>query len=432
MTKRSSVTIPAKVDPAKLAGLLEEAGWRPAGGRRGIYVRYLPPEAEETHARFASLVVPLDVHAPEFDDVMKSALMQISEDRESWTRLIYPRLTVDASDEFRFRRESAAPSGFIDWRSGERLIESARRTLLAGAKFFLGPDRHFVNRHGRFASRYLDEVLMGQTAPGSYIVTAYAPPHAGISLSTSGGETSQLPDVGVAHAREVSKAVVRAVEATAEAIDHYRTSGSLSGFEAGVPRGISYEMTQALLGIAANSDGADITVEWDSSSPGSTTETAHFEFRGSDADPLGKAAVRLAEDKSSRMVTMIGRVHLLAKKDVGSPGVFGVEALTSGPARKVRVRLADDEDYHEAIRAHEEDLALQVSGKLEKEGNLSWLYNATVIRTMGHVDQYQRSRPVRNVHAGQIDLFGEDSDQPPQIPFPRRSSAPHQDSPIDG
>ncbi|MFE9994068.1 hypothetical protein [Streptomyces avermitilis] len=426
------MTIPAKVDPAKLTGLLEEAGWRPAGGRRGIYMRYLPPEAEEAHARFASLVVPLDIHAPEFDDVMKSALMQIAEDRESWTRLIYPRLTVDASDEFRFRRESAAPSGFIDWRSGERLIESARRTLLAGAKFFLGPDRHFVNRHGRFASRYLDEVLMGQTAPGSYIVTAYAPPHAGISLSAWGGEMSQLPDVGVAHAREVSKAVVRAVEATAEAIDHYRTSGSLSGFEAGVPRGISYEMTQALLGIAANSDGADITVEWDSSSPGSTTETAHFEFRGSDADPLGKAAVRLAEDKSSRMVTMIGRVHLLAKKDVGSPGVFGVEALTSGPARKVRVRLADDEDYHEAIRAHEEDLALQVSGKLEKEGNLSWLYNATVIRTMGHVDQYQRSRPVRNIHAGQIDLFGEDSDQPPQIPFPRRPAAPHQESPIDG
>lgn len=430
MAKRSSVTIPSKVDPGKLTGLLEEAGWRPAGGRRGIYMRYLPPGSEESPSRFSSLLIPLDVHAPEFGDVMKSALMQIAEDRESWTRVIYPRLAVDASDEFRFRRESAAPSGFIDWRSGERLIESARRTLLAGAKFFLGPDRHFVNRHGRFASRYLDEVLMGQTAPGSYIVTAYAPPHAGISLSSSGAEMSYLPDVGVAHAREVSQAVVRAVEATAEAVEHYRASGSLSGFEAGVPRGISYEMTQALLGIAANSDGADITVEWDSSSPESAPQSVQFEFRGSDAEPLGKAAVRLAEDKSSRMVTMIGRVHLLAKKDVGSPGVFGVEALTSGPARKVRVRLADDEDYHAAIRAHEEDLALQVSGKLEKEGNLSWLYNATVIRTMGHVDEYQRPRSVRNVSAGQINLFEGDAGQTPQIP--RQSSDPSQDSTIDG
>ncbi len=393
-------------------------------------MRYLPPGSEDSPSRFSSLMLPLDVHAPEFDDVMKSALMQIAEDREAWTRVIYPRLAVDASDEFRFRRESAAPSGFIDWRSGERLIESARRTLLAGAKFFLGPDRHFVNRHGRFASRYLDEVLMGQTAPGSYIVTAYAPPHAGISLSASGGEVSSLPDVGVTHAREVSRAVVRAVEATVEAVDHYRNSGSLSGFEAGVPRGISYEMTQALLGIAANSDGADIAVEWDSIGPDSHPESVHFEFKGSDAEPLGKAAVRLAEDKSSRMVTMIGRVHLLAKKDVGSPGVFGVEALTSGPARKVRVRLADDEDYHEAIRAHEEDLALQVSGKLEKEGNLSWLYSATVIRTLGHVDEYQRSRPVRNVSAGQINLFDDGPSQASSIP--QQSSGPPQGSVVDG
>lgn len=43
MAERSSVTIPAKVDPGKLTGLLEEVGWRPVGGRRGVYMRYLPP-----------------------------------------------------------------------------------------------------------------------------------------------------------------------------------------------------------------------------------------------------------------------------------------------------------------------------------------------------------------------------------------------------
>ncbi|MFE6897084.1 hypothetical protein ACFVFJ_09460 [Streptomyces sp. NPDC057717] len=247
-------------------------------------------------------------------------------------------------------------------------------------------------------------------------MTAYAPPRVGIPLSASSAEASSLPDVGVAHAREVSQAVVRAVEATAEAVEHYRNSGSLAGFEDGVARGISYEMTQALLGIAANSDGADITVEWDSSSSDERLRPVHFEFRGSDAEPLSRAAVRLAEDKSSRMVTIIGRVHLLAKKDVGSPGVFGVEALAGGPVKKVRVRLADEEDYHEAIRAHEEDLALQVTGKLEKEGNLSWLYNATVIRTAGHVDDY--GPRVRSVEVpGQLDLFrGEERTERGQLP----------------
>ncbi|MEU6282414.1 hypothetical protein [Streptomyces sp. NPDC047028] len=358
-------------------------------------------------------MLPLDEEAPEFPETMRLALLQLSQDRDFWLRSLYPRLIVEASDEFKFRKESSAPSGFIEWRSGERLVESARRTLLAGAKSYMGPDRHFVNRHGRFAHRYLDQILMGQSAPGSYIITAYAPPNAGVPLSTSSAAPSiALPELGLASVRDVSHAVVRAVQATIEALDHYRSSGSLSGFEAGVVRGISYEMTNALLGIAENSDGADISVEWDPAIPSSDELDSRFELRGSDVVPLNKAAVKLASDDSSRFTTMIGRVHLLAKKQAGSPGVFGIEALTSGPAKKVRVRLSDEEEYHEAVRAHEEDLALQVSGRLEKEGNLSWLYDATVLRTLGPISDY--TRPSRtSVMRGQVSLFADEAQESP-------------------
>ncbi|GII59674.1 hypothetical protein Pth03_80630 [Planotetraspora thailandica] len=173
-------------------------------------------------------------------------------------------------------------------------------------------------------------------------------------------------------------------------------------------RGISYEMTNAILGIASGSSEADITIEWDSGSSPATGLESQFVFRPSDVDPLSRAAVKLAEDESSQQVTIMGRVHLLAKKQAGSPGVFGIDSLQAEGPRKVRVRLADDEDYHEAIRAHEEDLALLVSGKLEKEGNLSWLYNATVIQTLGHVDEFVVRRSRRQEVAGQLDLFNEE------------------------
>ncbi|MFD7320664.1 hypothetical protein ACFV9D_06165 [Streptomyces sp. NPDC059875] len=352
-------------------------------------------------------MVPLDKSAPEFSEMLHAALSQLSQDRELWTRAIYPRLAVDSSDEFRFRKESSAPSGFISWRDGETLIESARRTLVAGAKSYISPGRHFVNRNGRFASRYLDQVLMGQTAPGSYIVTAYAPPNAAVVMrpSNDGQGIDALPEVGAAPVRAVNRAVAQAVEATVEALEHFRVSGSLSGFEDGVTRGISYEMTNAILGIASHSEAADITIDWDSSHPLSSQIGSHFEFSGADVEPLSRAAVRLAEDQSTQSATMVGRVHLLAKKKAGSPGVFGIESLLPGSPRKVRVRLADEDDYHEAIRAHEEDLALQVSGTLEKEGNLSWLYNATVIQTMGSLLEYG-VRPSRgDAIEGQMDLF---------------------------
>ena len=414
MNEISSVTIPSRVDPGKLTSILKDAGYTAVGGRRGLYERFAPPSMSAAPANATptpSLVVPLDVDSPDYSDAMQFTLSRLAENRDLWIRAIYPRLAVDASDEFRFRRESNAPSGLIQWRQGERLIESARRTFLAGAKSYMEPVRHFVNRHGRFAGRYLDQILMGQTAPGSYIVTAYAPPNAAVAVKGSADTSSQLTQVGSAQVRAVNEAVVRAVEATAEALDHYRNSGSLSGFEDGVRRGVSYEMTNAILGIADNAEEANIAIEWDSGSPAPQGLDSQFTFHAPDVEPLSRAAVKLAEDASTQVVNVMGRVHLLAKKKVGSPGVFGIDSLQPEGPRKVRVRLADEEDYHAAVYAHDEDLALLVSGTLEKEGNLSWLYNATVIRTLGPIEEFtplKQTSPAGEEMPGQLNFFSED------------------------
>ncbi|MFB7514029.1 hypothetical protein [Streptomyces sp. NPDC056144] len=400
------LTIPANVDPGRLQAILGELGWLVAGSRAGIYARYAPPGGGE-YEGMPSVVIPLDSNAPDYPQLMHSALAQLAQRRDFWSRSLYPRIAVAASDEFRFQKESKAPSGLISWRQGERLIESARRTFLAGAKYYLGPGRHFVNRHGRFATRYLDQILMGQTAVGSYIVTALAPSDAAIDLKQGSEGSTRMLDVGVTRVRSVNEAVVHAVGATVEALDHYRASGSLAGFEQGVIDGISYEMTNALLGIASNSDEALIAVEWDQGQARPSGVESEFLFHSEDVAPLSQAAVRLAEDESSTQFTITGRVHLLAKKTVGSPGVFGIDSLQPQGPRKVRVRLADEEDYHEAVRAHEEDLAILVAGRLEKEGNLSWLYDATVVRTLGPLEEFQATRRPSEQEGipGQLGMF---------------------------
>ncbi|MFC9326528.1 hypothetical protein [Kitasatospora sp. NPDC057015] len=405
MAEPSVSALADRVNPEKLAVLLEDSGWTLAGGRRGIYLRLAPPGDNPIWARAASLLLPLDQEDPDYPEIMGAALDQIAQNHDFWARVVFPKLAVNSSDEFRFRRESAAPSGLIDWRSGERLIESARRAMVAGAKYYMGPGRHFVNRHGRFASRYLDQVLMGQTAPGSYIVTAFVPPAGYVPLKSE--PEPAFEGLGSVSSRSVSEAVVKAVEATLEAVEHFRNTGALSGFLDGVQNGVSYEMTNALLGMASMSDGADITVDWDPAVPVDGSASLRYELQGSDAEVLSKAAQQLSEDDGPQNVTVIGRVHLLAKKQAGSPGVFGVESIGSGSPKKVRVRLADEEDYHAAIRAHEEDLGIQVSGRLEKEGNLSWLYNATVMRIIGPIEDLEskkRSRK-RRAQKGEPGLF---------------------------
>ncbi|MET9920474.1 hypothetical protein ABZZ04_25820 [Streptomyces sp. NPDC006435] len=379
-----------RVDPTRLTTLMTEAGWTLVGRRSGVYNRLAPPG--EPDPRAGAFVVPLDREAPEYIEDLQGLLHQVSAPsyRNLWARAIAPRLFTDPTDEFRFRREAAFPSGLIAWREGERLISSARRTLVAGAKSYLDQTRHFGNRHGQFANRYLDTVLMGQTEPGSYIVKAFAPSATTVPLRKPPTTTVPTLDVGAAvgpYGRDVSHAVVKALSATAEAIDHYRSSGSLTGFDAGVREGVSYEMATAILGITEHSDGSDITIEWDTSVPGGFDEpVSRFAFSGGDAVILEKAAHRLAAAEDSGFVTVTGRVHLLARKEADGPGVFGVENVMGGQPRKVRVRLADEDQYHEAIHAYEENLALQVNGRLEREGNLHWLYDASVVRTVGQLD----------------------------------------------
>lgn len=391
-----------RVDPTRLTTLMTEAGWTLVGRRSGIYNRLAPPG--EPDPRAGSFVVPLDREAPEYIEVLQSLLQQVSAPsyRSLWARAVAPRLFTDPTDEFRFRREAAFPSGLISWREGERLISCARRTLVAGAKSYIDQARHFGNRHGQFANRYLDSVLMGQTEPGSYIVTAFAPSATAVPLRKPSATTPAL-DLGAAagpYGRDVSHAVVKALSATVEAIDHYRSSGSLTGFDAGVRQGVSYEMATAILGIAEHSDGSDITIEWDTSVPGGFEESvSRYEFSGGDAPILEKAAHRLAAAEDSGFVTVTGRVHLLARKEVDGPGVFGVENVLGGQPRKVRVRLADEDQYHEAIHAYEENLAIQVNGRLEREGNLHWLYDASITRTVGPLDALM---PVETVEPPQV------------------------------
>jgi hypothetical protein len=115
-------------------------------------------------------------------------------------------------------------------------------------------------------------------------------------------------------------------------------------------RGVSYEMTSALFDLASNAGEASISFQWDPivRLPDSMN-LASFSLAQKDAAPLEKAMYKLAASSTPVRTTVVGRVHLLAKKEVGSPGVFGVESIPGMKPSKVRVRLASDDAYHEAV-----------------------------------------------------------------------------------
>lgn len=410
-----------RIDPNRLTVLLEGLGWRLVGGRRGLYNRLAPPSLTDETGLRGSLVIPLDREAPEFAELLSAAVLEVSSStsQDLWQRLIEPRIVADPADQFQFRKETSAPAGLIPWKLGEDLIRSARSTLAAGAKTYVQKMRRYSNKLGQFSGRFLDNVMMGQTAVGSYIVTAYAPTDVSIPVFSSTPLGIGAHGGRIARGREVTSAVAGALEATAEALDHYRRTASLSGFEFGVQHGISFELSAALYELARDSEGGDIQIAWeDSIDLLDAPLLRSFEFSGSDAPILQRAATFLSGDteEDDRHRTLVGRVHLLTKKQMGGPGLFGIETL-SGLPRKARVRLRNMDDYHLAVRAHDEDLVLAVEGELERDGSMNWLYNAEIVAEVGQADEIStRLAAMPRVEQMSVDDFFDLEDEPEQRP----------------
>jgi len=366
---------PNQVDPLRLTVLLETLGWKLVGGRRAVYNRLLPPG--DVSEREQSLIVPTDRTAPEFEELMGAALAQLAVPayRDVWQRLVTSTVDPRGLDEFRVCKETEAPAGLIRWQLGQGLIQQVRGVLIAGAKAFVDPAPYYISRLGQFARRFIDTTFMGQTEPGSYAVTAFVPTHQTVSLYSTKADTLGIAGIDAATTRQITQAIINAIDATVEAVDHQRSTSSFSGFEAGIERGISFELVNALSGITSESDGAEIVLEPDiiDRDPGQL-QRRMFVFGPTDSSVLHTAGVRLLEAEPSRRAVVVGRVHLLTKKELGMPGVVGIETTGQGP-RKVRAHLTSPEDYHQAVRAHDEDLLVRVTGDLRREGNLHWLYS---------------------------------------------------------
>jgi len=375
-----------RVDPDRVSLLLHEAGWRVVGQRQGSYVRMSPPGEFR-----ASVLVPLDRTAPEFAMSMQDALSDIERitARDIEASNISARLIAEPTDGFRFRTEAVAPRGLIPWTQGERLIQNARLALSTGAKTYMETLSYFGNRYGQFANRYLDKVLMGQTAPGSYVVSAFVPSSALVPLTKPQVATEgrgPLPEPNpdeMASTRLIGIATWAAMAATVEAVTHYREAGSASAFEDLVSRGVSHEMTTALRGLVEGSEGTEISVEWDPAVPvPDEMPPATIKLRPTDVEILNRVSSELlAKAAVPERVTFTGWVHLLAKKEAGGPGVIGVTNITYEKPVKIRVRLSDD-DYHRALIAHDEDRAIVVEGVIEREGNIYWMYQGRLVRVL--------------------------------------------------
>lgn len=385
------MTVPSgdvpEIDPRRLVRILADAGWVASGGRTGLYARMAPPVEGALGARQPTVVIPLNQTAPDFSVLIDEALNTLRSMRGPSAGVgIVNRITSSPSDEFSFVKETAAPAGWINWGQGEGLITSARALLVSGAKSAREHLFYFGNRYGQFANRFLDEVMMGQTAVSSYVVRAYVPTDVEIPLSAGKDSLDGVHFGGldVVNSRAVSLNVVSTLEATETALSEFRRNQDPQTFLDADYR-LSFESVAAVRSIAVDAAESGVKVEWDQTNRPSGAKkmsTREFSFRGDQVPALERAMSALAAPEPRRQVEAVGLVHLLSRAEVAGPGVVAITTVSGVPARKIRVHMSET-DYRRAIRAHDSGRYIQVRGNLEREGSLSHLYQAALLGTLG-------------------------------------------------
>lgn len=361
-----------KLQPSALEGVLTDLGWN---------VELDAPSHSIWATDGASVMVPRDRTFSDYLQRLHDAVSVIREiDPDTW-RMSLPSLFAVHSDILRFRSKVETPiDGSVPLLPGVALIDSVPEVLRAGAKASSSTKLgYYAQRNHDLARQYLETARLGQTARGSFVVTVISR----LPIAEVEDDPSELipPTPPVPFQRVVNLQVTRALKAAGEAAVQYAQTSDFGVFQAAVDDGVSAELCGAAVGMLEI--GGDIEFSFAPTldvaiSPQTDTRvvlkreyvgalaTAHDEFRR--AEPKAGATVR-------------GTVELLNRAGVrGGPGTVALK-VTGGDtdANKVRVRL-EDAEYQEAINAHRDGRELFVTGRLEREGVLHWLYSPTDFR----------------------------------------------------
>src|SRR5262249_1846292 len=141
-------------------------------------------------------------------------------------------------------RQPPRRDSFNGLRASECLPRLGRRWLRA-RKAHIDPTPYFANRLSQFAKRFIDTALMGLPESGSYVVTAFVPVDEVVPLHSARLEGLGL-DLTTVRTRDITESIIRAMEATTEALRHFYTRNSYVAFEDYVGQGVSFEMLHSL------------------------------------------------------------------------------------------------------------------------------------------------------------------------------------------
>ena len=358
--------------PLEVVSYLRSNGWRKDGEQQGNRSRWL--RADRDGEEF-EITVPLNHQFRDFAARMGDVLQVLAACEGRSQLQILRDLQVMGADVIRLRLVDAELAhATVPLDEGAIFIERARDLMLAVACAAVNPRAYYPSRKPAQAIDYIRKARLGQTEPGSFVVTILSPVPP--SLADPNGQLIALEEP---YERQVTQTLAVALNAVRQAAEDAATSGQVDSFVQAVSRGVSANLCDALAGMGSFSEGnrvVEVQFSWSRNRPlVRGAEVPNRILFDSDAFPLiRQAAVYLKESTPREEFEIRGLVVKLDRPEATALGKVTIHGLIDDQPRKVVVELRDP-DYHKAVTAHDQGRLVRCSGVLVREGRAFWLYD---------------------------------------------------------
>ena len=351
------------VSPAALSAYARAAGWRrhePYREHSDVYIGESRPE----------IIVPRTERLGDYASVVATLIDAFSGVTGQDELSVYRSLATADRDVVRVRA-AESDDGSVTLNDGVDLIGGARELLLSAACSLREPQPVYRAGANREAVDLVKRMRLGQTDPGSFVVTLLTP-------VVPPPMPALFPDPDDQNAPIERRMTLRLVEALAAARQaaERAAGGDASTFGEAVARGVSANLCEALVQIIEPFATLDVSVSWARTRP-VTMPGAVARFGQADAALFREAARSLRERAPRPEVRLHGFVQLLKRGAADDDGTIRLATIIDRQRQSV-VAVLEQADYERAVQAHKDRALVVLAGDLERTGQRWRLLNPHV------------------------------------------------------
>jgi hypothetical protein len=359
-----------KLSLVDVRAYLASQGWQQEG-RYGDVATVYSKRISKT--KDFEILLPLHEQLGDYAQRMGDVVAVLAESEGRDQLPVFNDLIKSGFDIVRFRAPEAGEAGTIRLEHGVLLYDHALDLVAAASNAAIKPKRAYRGAKFDQTREYLQQLRLGQTEIGSYVLTVLSP----VPPTLESKDLVLFPELDLGEepfSRTVTRTLDRALKAAKGAVSEATATGKLEPFEAAVSDGVSANLCDAIARLAEQESGVQVSITWSRvrrpPGPGVT-----YAFTHDNARVLSEAAHAFRDREPLSDTTIEGFVVGLHREHDEFDGKAKIRGFVGNQVRTLSAQFLLG-DYSKVVRAHDQKLRVRVDGDLVRRGPFQFLENA--------------------------------------------------------